>query len=83
MFVGKERVCSTAFARSGKDASMYQRALKVALLVGTALNLINSGDFLLAGHLPPHPWKIPLTYLVPFAVSLYSSAAERRRQRSE
>ena len=58
---------------------MYPRALKVALLVGTALNLINSGDALLAGHLPPHAWKIPLTYLVPFAVSLYSSAAERRK----
>jgi hypothetical protein len=58
---------------------MYQRALKVALLVGTALNLINSGDALLAGHLPPNGWKLPLTYLVPFAVSLYSSAAERRK----
>ena len=59
---------------------MYLRAFKVALFVGTALNLINSGDALLAGHLPPHAWKIPLTYLVPFAVSLYSSAAERRKR---
>ena len=58
---------------------MYQRAIKVSLLVGTALNLINSGDALFAGHLPPYAWKIPLTYLVPFAVSLYSSAAERRK----
>jgi len=58
---------------------MYHRAFKVAVLVGTALNLINSGDALLAGHLPPNAWKIPLTYLVPFAVSLYSSAAERRK----
>jgi hypothetical protein len=57
---------------------MIVRALKVALIVGTLLNLINSGDALFAGHLPEHPWKIPLTYLVPFAVSLYSSAAERK-----
>ena len=59
---------------------MYLRAITVSLVVGTALNLINSGDALLAGHLPPHAWKIPLTYLVPIAVSLYSSAAERRRR---
>lgn len=59
---------------------MIARALKVSLLVGTILNLINSGDSLLAGHLPPRPWKIPLTYLVPFAVSYYSSAAERRQK---
>lgn len=49
---------------------MITRAVKVAVIVGT----------LLAGRLPEHPWKIPLTYLVPFAVSLYSSAAERGRR---
>jgi hypothetical protein len=59
---------------------MVARALKVSLIVGTLLNLINSGDSLLAGALPPNAWKIPLTYLVPFLVSYYSSAAERRRQ---
>lgn len=58
---------------------MLARALKVSLIVGTLLNLINSGDALLAGHLPPNAWKIPLTYLVPFLVSYYSSAAERRK----
>ncbi len=63
------------------DKTMWLRALKVSLLVGTALNLINSGDSLLAGRLPPNPWKIPLTYLVPIAVSLYSSAAERRKRK--
>ena len=59
---------------------MIARALKVSLIVGTLLNLINSGDALLHGRLPDRPWKIPLTYLVPFLVSYYSSAAERRRQ---
>ncbi len=62
------------------DKTMWLRALKVSLLVGTALNLINSGDALFAGRLPAHPWKIPVTYLVPIAVSLYSSAAERRKR---
>ena len=60
---------------------MYLRAITVSLVVGTALNLINSGDAMLAGHLPPHAWKIPLTYLVPFAVPLYSSTAERRKMK--
>ena len=60
---------------------MYLRAITVSLVVGTALNLINSGDAMLAGHLPPHAWKIPLTSLVPFAVSLYSSTAERRKMK--
>jgi hypothetical protein len=59
---------------------MIGRALRISLLVGTLLNLINSGDTLLAGRWPVHPWKIPLTYLVPFCVSLYSSAAERRKK---
>ncbi len=62
---------------------MLARALKVSLIVGTLLNFINSGDALLAGHLPPNAWKIPLTYLVPFLVSYYSSAAERRKRGGE
>lgn len=62
---------------------MIARALRVSLLVGTLLNLINSGDALLDGRLPAHPWKIPLTYAVPFGVSLYSSAAERRKKAVE
>lgn len=56
------------------------RALKVSLVVGTLLNLINSGDSLLRGKLPPQPWKLPLTYLVPFGVSWYAGAAERRQR---
>jgi len=62
---------------------MFARAVKVSLLVGTLLNLINSGDALLSGHLPPNAWKVPLTYLVPFLVSYYSSAAERRKRSSD
>ena len=57
---------------------MMNRAIKVALVVGTLLTFIHSGEAILAGQWPDHPWKIPLTYLVPFAVSLYSSAADRR-----
>ncbi len=61
---------------------MIARALKVSLIVGTVLNLINSGDTLLDGRLPDHPWKIPLTYLVSFLVSWWSSRAERWSRKS-
>ncbi|MDI1356306.1 MAG: nitrate/nitrite transporter NrtS [bacterium] len=49
-------------------------AIKIALTVGTLLNLINSWDVILLNN-----WdfkliaKILMTYAVPFCVSLYSS----------
>lgn len=51
------------------------RALWLAVLVGTILTLINHGDVILTGSLPPI-WKMTLTYMVPFFVSSYSSAAQ-------
>lgn len=50
------------------------RAFKVSVIVGTVLTLINQGDLILAGFVP-EIWKVPLTYLVPYCVSSYSSAA--------
>jgi len=59
------------------------RAIKVALLVGTCLTLINQSDALFAGASAAALWwKIPLTYSVPFLVSLYSSLAAVRTGRS-
>lgn len=52
----------------------YFTAIKIALVIGTVLNLINSYDALLE-----KDWsvklilKISLTYCVPFGVSIYSS----------
>jgi hypothetical protein len=52
------------------------RALIVAILVGTVLNLINQGDALWAHH--PVNWpKALLTYLVPFFVSLHGAVSAR------
>ncbi|OIR01340.1 hypothetical protein GALL_166280 [mine drainage metagenome] len=54
----------------------FLTALKIALIVGTVLNLINSFDLIMIDN-----WnmklmsKIFLTYLTPFLVSLYSSWA--------
>jgi len=51
-----------------------RRALKVSVIIGTLLVLINQGDMILAGTMPPL-WKILLTYFVPYGVSSYSTAA--------
>lgn len=51
-----------------------KRALRVSLIVGTILIAINQGDHLLSANWPP-VWKIILTFIVPYSVSSYSTAA--------
>ncbi|MEO0412412.1 MAG: nitrate/nitrite transporter NrtS [Pseudomonadota bacterium] len=51
-----------------------KRAAKVSVIVGTILVFINQGDVIAAGMLPPI-WKMVLTYMVPYSVSSYSTAA--------
>lgn len=63
----------TALAFSG---GVPRRALTVALLVGSVLNLINQGDALFAGR-PLDWWKIALTFLVPYCVSTHGAVAAR------
>lgn len=48
-------------------------AIKVAMVVGTVLNIINQGGCLLDG-LPPLWLHVVLNYLVPYLVSSYSAA---------
>lgn len=58
---------------------VVQRSLRVALLVGTLLVLINYGDRLFAGDLRRLDWiKMALTYLVPYGVSTYASVGALR-----
>jgi hypothetical protein len=55
------------------------RAIKVALVIGTILMVINQGDIMLSGHLTALvAAKILLTYTVPFSVSSYSALAANR-----
>ena len=54
-----------------------RRSLIVAVVVGTALNLINQGPEMLGGRWPVL-WKLALTYLVPFLVASYGSYAAFR-----
>ena len=50
------------------------RSLRASVVVGSLLTLLNQGDYLISGNLPPSLWwKIPLTYLVPFVVATYGA----------
>lgn len=57
-------------------------ALKVALVVGTVLNLINQGGRMLEG-VPPSWIHVALNYLVPYCVSSYSAANNQLRRDKE
>lgn len=60
------------------------RSLKVALIVGTALNLINQGDAMMNSE-PINIFKCLLTYAVPYCVATYGAVAalQARQDRSE
>jgi hypothetical protein len=62
-------------------SGVFKRAMIVALLVGTALNLINQGDAVARG--ASVNWiKLILTYVVPFAVSSHGAITAGRRRMS-
>lgn len=65
-----------AAKRTLTDNSL-RRSLLVAVIVGTALNLINQGPEMLSGEWPVI-WKLALTYVVPFLVASYGSYAAFR-----
>lgn len=63
------------------SARIAKSALRVALVVGTALNLINQGEDILAGN--NISWfHLLLNYFVPYCVASYS-AARNQLTRSE
>jgi len=61
---------------TARSPAIFQRSVKVALIVGSILMLINHGDALLAGNLDRYSIiKILLTYIVPFLVSTQAGVA--------
>lgn len=55
---------------------VISRSLRVALVVGSVLVLINYSDKILARTLVPSDFvKVVLTYLVPYFVSTYASVS--------
>jgi len=60
--------------------SVYRRALKVTVVVGSILALINHGEALLVGEVTLKAWiQIGLTFLVPYCVSTYASVQAIRQ----
>ena len=51
---------------------IIRRALLTSLVVGSVLSLINHGDTVIAQEYPAL-WKVGLTYLVPFVVTIWGS----------
>ena len=59
--------------------SVVKRALKYAVVVGAILLMINHGDAILRGDLPPaRLLRMGLTVLVPYVVSTLSSVGAMR-----
>ena len=58
------------------NRGIMRRSFYVALIVGTILNLIAQGDFLVEGR-PLNFWKIALTFCVPYCVATYGAVTAR------
>lgn len=56
------------------------RALRVAILVGLILNLINNPGLFKLSLVGLNTYRVLLTFLVPFCVSLYSSILANRKK---
>lgn len=66
------------FKHAGNKVIVW-RSIKVALVVGTILALINHFDAIFTGKLTPTIiFQILLTYFVPYSVSTYGSACHAR-----
>ena len=58
------------------DKSIMSKAVKISLIVGTLLNIINQGGYLINFDFDNvNFFKIALTYLIPFFVSSYTAAS--------
>ena len=58
---------------------MLKRSVRIALIVGTLLIVVNQGDLLLGGRWSPAlAWQIPLTHLGPFLVATYGALGQSR-----
>ena len=56
-----------------------KKAILTALVVGSLLTAINHGDVILS-NLAPAPWKVILTYCVPYCVTTWGAITGKRAQ---
>lgn len=66
------------YHRRALTGGIYPRSLRVALVIGTFLNLINQPEAFL-GAAPWHLTQALLTYAVPFLVATYGAMARSTR----
>ena len=58
-----------------------KQSLKISLIVGTILNIINQGDYLFNMMFNDiNYFKLTLTYFVPFCVSTYTAITVKMQQ---
>ena len=68
-----------SFFQRARDPRVVSLAIRVALVVGTILNLINQFDLLLGAPLTRTALvQIGLTYIVPYCVSTHGQVFGRR-----
>lgn len=65
--------------RAARSRPIVINSLKVSLVVGSVLNLINQGGRLMAGD-DPSWFHLLLNYLVPYCVASYSAAKNQIRK---
>lgn len=71
------------YVRSLGDPSLAPTAVRVAVLVGSVLFVINHGAAVLAGAMTRERWIAAcLTYLVPYAVNIHGQYISRSRRGS-
>lgn len=69
------------FTASLVDPKLVPTAVKVALVVGSILFVINHGTALMAGKMKRERWiSAALTYLVPYVVNIHGQYISRSRQ---
>ena len=74
--LGRDTYITMTFWEAAAQATVVKRSLKVAIVVGTILVLINNWDRLVPLRLGTVEWiKIAMTYCVPYCVSTYSAAS--------
>ena len=70
----KNKIKNHSYLNLAFRKSVIRRAIKIALVVGCILALINHGDRIIFQDMKPVDWfKILLTFCVPYCVSTVSS----------
>ncbi len=74
----KKTVQKESFLKLASQKDSLNRALRVAVLVGIILNIINNPMLFQLSIKGMNIYRVMLTFLVPFCVSLYSSILANR-----